>query len=98
MTEDKDGNPFNGVDQGPTNEELAANWRTGLLFAPVFFLWLIVQSLLGYGWAEVWLEQGLALWICLALVTWWRNAVWFCLTLALASLAAGRAFIAVWRE
>lgn len=98
MTEDRDNNAFNGVDQGPTNEELLRNWKTGLCFAPIIFVWLIAQSLLGHAWADFLLEQGLVMWLCLAALTWWREHVRFILTLGIALLAGGKAFIAVWRE
>lgn len=98
MTEDRDNNPFNGVDQGPTNEELLRNWRNGLLFSTIIFPWLIAQSLLGYTWADFLLEQGVVLWSCLAAVTWWRAITHNVLTFFIALLAGWRAFIAVWRE
>ena len=95
---DVDNNPFNG-EREPTNEELLAQWRNFLLICPLAFLFLAMEAYgLGQGWAGTVLPHGVVAWFCLALLTWWRQALMAVLLTFLCLFRAGQAFVETWRQ
>lgn len=95
---DVDHNPFNG-EREPTNEELLANWRTFMFVCLVAFVFLTLEAAcLGQGWAAQVLPHAVIVWLCLALLTWWRWIGISACVFVLAAIAGVRAFRKSWSD